>query len=67
MTNRVKEEQVLYDAHGRKTHVILSIERYKQLLNQLEDRADVKAMKLAEGEKSIPWTKAKRELLKKVR
>ena len=65
MTMRVKEEQVLYDAKGRKTHIILPFEKNEELLERLEDAQDLKAMKQVESEKNIPWETAKKKLRKR--
>ena len=65
MANKVKEEQILYDARGKKTHVVLTLKRYEEILSLLDDARDFKAMKEVENEKSIPWSEAKRKLTKK--
>ncbi|MBI4548980.1 MAG: hypothetical protein HY707_13435 [Ignavibacteriae bacterium] len=65
MTNIVKEAQVLYDAKGKKTHVLLPFKTYEKLLDYLEDLEDFQAMKEAEHEKSIPWAEAKKKLLRR--
>jgi len=67
MSYRVKEEQILYDARGRKTHVLLPIKIYEQLLERLEDAYDVKAMREVDHEKALPWRLAKRHLRKKAK
>ena len=64
MAFRIKEEQILYDAKGKKTHVLLPIKTYKKLLEYLEDFEDIQAMKEVEHEKAIPWEEAKKILTK---
>ena len=54
MIYQVKEAQVLYDAKGRKTHVVLPFKTYEKLLEYLEDFEDLQAMKEVEHEKPIP-------------
>lgn len=61
MTAIVREAQVLYDARGRKTHVVLPIQKYKDLLERLQGVEDIKAIKEVEHEKRIPWTDVKME------
>jgi hypothetical protein len=61
---RIKEEQILYDAQGKKTHVVLSFKRYEEMLRHLEDADDMKAMRQVEHERDIPWRAAKRRLRK---
>ncbi len=56
----IKEAQVLYDARGKKTHVVLPIKKYEEILEQLEDTEDLKAMNEVEHEPTIPWEEAKR-------
>jgi hypothetical protein len=65
MAHIIKEPQVLYDARGRKTHVVLPITTYKELLERLEDAEDLKAIKEVEHEKTIPWSEVKKQLRKK--
>jgi hypothetical protein len=67
MPYRVKEAQVLYDAKGRKTHVLLPFKTYEKLLEYLEDFEDLQAMKEVEDEPDIPWEEAKKRLSKKKR
>ena len=64
---QVKEAQVLYDVRGKKTHVVLPIKKYEEILERLEDALDLKAMDEVEDEKTIPWEKAKRLLKKRLR
>ena len=62
MTGLVKEAQVLYDAKGKKSHVLLPYRKYEQLLELIEDSLDLRAMREVEHEKTIPWEIAKRKL-----
>ena len=65
MSYKVKEAQVLYDAKGKKTHVLLPFKTYEKLLEFLEDFDDLQAMKEVEHEKPIPWEEAKKILAKR--
>lgn len=67
MANVIKEAKVLYDAKGRKTHVLLPFKSYQKLLEYLEDLEDIQAMKEVENEPDIPWEEVKRRLAKKKR
>jgi hypothetical protein len=67
MPYRVKEEQVLYDARGKKTHVLIPFKRYAKLMEYLEDLEDLQAMKEVEDEPDIPWEEAKKRLSRKKR
>lgn len=62
MPYMVKEAQVLYDAKGRKTHVLLPFKTCERLLEYLEDFEDIQSMKEVEHEKPIPWEQAKKIL-----
>ncbi|MEK7748804.1 MAG: hypothetical protein AAB269_01960, partial [Bacteroidota bacterium] len=62
MTGLVKEAQVLYDAKGKKSHVLLPYRKYEQLLELIEDSLDLRAMREVEHEKTIPWEIVKRKL-----
>ena len=65
MSYKVKEAQVLYDAKGKKTHVLLPFKTYEKLLEYLEDFDDLQAMKEVEHEKPISWEEAKKILAKR--
>lgn len=65
MANVMKEAKVLYDAKGRKTHVLLPFKSYQKLLEYMEDLEDIQAMKEVEHEKPIPWEEAKKILAKR--
>jgi hypothetical protein len=65
MSLKIREQQVLYDAKGRKTHVVLPYETYEELLQRLEDAEDLKAIREVENEPSLPWDDVNRRLLKR--
>jgi len=65
MAYKIKEEQILYNAKGERTHVLLPYKRYESLIEQIEDLEDVKAAKEVEHEEDIPWEEAKKKLAKK--
>jgi hypothetical protein len=67
MPYKAKEAQVLYDARGKKTHVLIPFKRYEKLMEYLEDFEDLQAMKEVEDEPDIPWEEAKKRLSKKKR
>ncbi len=50
----VKEARVLYDVRGKKTHVVLPVKMYEEILERLEDAEDIKAIKAVMHEKTIP-------------
>ena len=60
---RVKEPATTYivDRKGKKTAVILPIERYERLLEDLEDLA---IMASRDSEPNTPWEEVKRRLKK---
>jgi hypothetical protein len=62
---RVKEGQILYDAQGKRTHIVLPFKKYEEMLRRLEDADDLKSMKEDEDERSIPWRAAKKRLRKR--
>ena len=65
MNNAVKGPHVLYDAHGKKSHVVLPIKAFQELIERLEDAEDIKAINAVEHERAIPWSKVKKRLHKK--
>ena len=68
MVNVIKEAQVLYNAKGRKTHVLLPYKTYAELIEQLEDAEDLRAMNEAESdEPNIPWKEFRKKISKKGR
>lgn len=62
---KVKEAQILYDARGEKSHVVLPIKRYQEILDRLEDAEDIKAINAVMHEKTIPWSEVKKQMRKK--
>jgi hypothetical protein len=62
---KVKEKEILYDAKGKKSHVLLSYKRYEKLIEEIEDAQDLLAIKEVEHEKDIPWGEAKKILATK--
>ncbi len=62
---QVKEAQVLYDVRGKKTHVVLPIKKYEEILERLDDAEDIKAIKAVMHEKTMPWSDVKKRLRKK--
>ena len=67
MMNILKEAHVLYNAKGKKTHVLLPFNSYKKLLEYLEDFEDIRAMKEVGHEPDVPFDDVKRRLAKKER
>jgi|GEM_PF-1525331 hypothetical protein len=67
MKNVVKEEQVLYNAKGKKTHVLLPFAMYSKLVEQLEDAMDLLSMKEVEHEPDISFEEVKKKLARKKR
>lgn len=67
MAFKIKEEQILYNAKGKRTHVLLPIKTYEKLLESIEDAEDIRAIREVEHEKTIPWEEAKKRLSKKRR
>jgi hypothetical protein len=62
---KVQEAQILYDVRGKKSHVVLPIKQYEEILELLEDAADIKAIKAVMHEKTTPWAEVKKQLRKK--
>ena len=60
---KVKEPTATYvvDKKGKKTAVILSIEKYEQLMEDLDDLSAIVARK---NEPTIAWEKVKKKLKK---
>ena len=63
----IREPQVLYDAKGHKTHVVVPFIQYQTMIELMEDALDLKAMKEVESEKSIPWKQAMKQLSRRKR
>ncbi len=61
-------ERYITDANGKRTAVILDIATFEQLLDELEDLEDIRAIyeakeAIARGEEElIPWEQVKAEL-----
>lgn len=57
-------EAVFLERHGRRTAVVVSPERYEQLMDALEEAEDVAAFDAAMEEEgpNIPWGQAKADL-----
>ena len=62
--DRARSEAVILERYGKPAAVLVSPERYEQLMNALDDADDVAAFDeaMAEGGPRIPWEEAKREL-----
>ena len=58
------EKQWIVDREGKRTGVILSLEEYEAMIDELEMQDDVRAYDeaKAEGGPTIPWEDAKREI-----
>lgn len=65
MNLKIKEAQVLYDAKGNKTHVLLPYKKYEKLIEHIEDLEDIEAAKEVEHEEDIPWEEVKKRFTKK--
>jgi len=59
-----KTEEVVLERHGRRAAVVVSPERYDELIEALEDGHDIAASDaaLAEEGPNIPWEAAKADL-----
>jgi antitoxin Phd len=59
-----RTEAVFLERYGKPAAVLLSPERYEQLMNALEDAEDVAAFDAAMAEEgpSIPWDQVKADL-----
>lgn len=57
-------EAVFLERYGKRTAVIISIDRYEQLMEALEEIEDVAAFDAAkaEGGTGLPWDQVKAEL-----
>ena len=62
MTLKTKEPQVIYNAKGRKTHVLLPYEKYEEIIEMLEDLDDIRVTKERQSEPDIPLEEVKRQL-----
>jgi len=61
---RARSEAVILEKYGRPAAVLVSPERYEQLMNALDDADDVAAFDeaMAEAGPNIPWDDVKRDL-----
>ena len=59
-----RSRQFVVDAKGKRVAVLLPIEEYEELIEALEQRDDIRALKEAdaEGGEAIPWEQVKAEL-----
>lgn len=59
-----RDEAVVLERYGRPAAVLLSPERYDQLMEALEESEDIAAFDaaIAEGGDNIPWEQAKADL-----
>jgi len=64
---KIKEAQVLYDAKGNKTHVLLPYKRFEKLIEHLEDLEDLKSIEEVRSEPDIPFEEVKKKILKRKR
>jgi len=59
-----QSEAVVLERYGRPAAVLVSMERYEQLLDALEEAEDIAAfdVAMAEAGDNIPWDKVKADL-----
>lgn len=57
-----RKTEFIYSAEGKKTGVILPINKYEQLI---EDLADLQAIEERRSEKNIPYSEVKKSRKKK--
>lgn len=64
MLERAGEEAVLIERYGKPAGVLLSPERYEELLEALEELEDIRAFDAAMAEEgdNLPWEQVKAEL-----
>jgi PHD/YefM family antitoxin component YafN of YafNO toxin-antitoxin module len=55
----IAQPQFITDANGAKTAVILSLDAYQELMDDLEDLAAIAELR---DEETIPWEQVKKEL-----
>jgi PHD/YefM family antitoxin component YafN of YafNO toxin-antitoxin module len=62
--DRARSEAVILERYGQPAAVLVSPERYEQLMNALDDADDVAAFDeaMAESGENIPWADVKRDL-----
>lgn len=61
---RTKDGAVFIERHGKSAAVVVSPERYEQMMEALEDAEDVAAFDeaMAEEGPNIPWSQVKADL-----
>jgi PHD/YefM family antitoxin component YafN of YafNO toxin-antitoxin module len=61
---RRRSRQFIVDEQGRRTAVLLPIEEYEELVEALEQRDDIRALREADsdGGEPVPWERVKTEL-----
>ena len=64
VVTRAKDETVFIERRGQRAAVIISPERYEQMMDALEDAEDAAAFDqaMAEGGPNIPWAQVKADL-----
>ena len=67
MAYKIKEEQILYNAKGKRTHVLLPYKRFEKLIAHLEDLEDLKSIEEVRSEPDIPLEEVKKKILKRKR
>ncbi len=62
--DRARRESVILERYGRPAAVLISPERYDELMNALEDAEDVEAFDAAMDEEGpdVPWAQVKADL-----
>ncbi len=64
MVDVARSEAVVFERYGRPAAVLVSAERYEQLMEALEEAEDVAAFDAAMADEggNIPWEKVKHDL-----
>lgn len=64
MLEQAAEEAILIERYGKPAGVLLSPERYEELLEALEELEDIRAFDaaMAEEGENLPWEQVKAEL-----
>lgn len=62
----IKDVQILYDAKGKRSHVLMPIERYEEILRSIEDAEDRAAVRATAHDKTQAWADVKKRLKKKM-
>ncbi len=60
--NRIKDIKFVTDDEGRKTAVIMPIERYEEYLEMLEDLHLIRVYHETKDDERIPWEQVRAEL-----